>query len=199
MILNLIAEGRMKFARTLIVLFALQLARDAQGQITVSGTVVSDETGEALPGGTVAIEGTFIGTATDQDGAYSIDLRSLEDILIFSFLGFHTKRLTISPGVTTLDVRLEPSVVGLEGRRSRACTFSADMSKISRRSAAPSSRSRAGASTISNRKPPQASTSGYSMPGIGSPLAPRATSSIFRTGSSTSGRKRRPVPTTSSQ
>ena len=52
---------------------------------------------------------------TDQDGAYSIDLRSLEDILVFSFVGFRTKRLTISPGITTLDVRLEPSVVGLEG------------------------------------------------------------------------------------
>ena len=105
----------MKFVRTIVVIFVVQLAQDAHGQITVSGTVVSDETGDALPGGTVVIEGTFIGAVTDQDGAYSIDLRSLEDILAFSFVGFRTKRLTISPGVTTLDVRLEPSVVGLEG------------------------------------------------------------------------------------
>ena len=105
----------MKFVRTIVVIFVVQLAQDAHGQITVSGTVVSDETGDALPGGTVVIEGTFIGAVTDQDGAYSIDLRSLEDILAFSFVGFRTKRLAISPGVTTLDVRLEPSVVGLEG------------------------------------------------------------------------------------
>ena len=105
----------MKFVRAIIVIFVVQLAQDAHGQIAVSGTVVSDETGDALPGGTVVIEGTFIGAVTDQDGAYSIDLRSLEDILVFSFVGFRTKRLTINPGITTLDVRLEPSVVGLEG------------------------------------------------------------------------------------
>ena len=105
----------MKFVRTIVAIFVVQLAQDAHGQITVSGTVVSDETGEALPDATVVIEGTFIGAVTDRDGAYSIDLRSLEDILVFSFVGFGTKRLTLSPGVTTLDVRLEPSVVGLEG------------------------------------------------------------------------------------
>ena len=105
----------MKFVRIIAAILIVQLAQDAHGQIAVSGTVVSDETGDALPGATVVIEGTYIGTMTDQDGAYSIDLRSLEDMLVFSFVGFQTKRLTISPGVTTLDVRLEPSVVGLEG------------------------------------------------------------------------------------
>ena len=105
----------MKFVRILAAIFIVQLAQDAHGQIAVSGTVVSDETGDALPGTTVVIEGTYIGTMTDQDGAYSIDLRSPEDMLVFSFVGFQTKRLTISPGGTTLDVRLEPSVVGLEG------------------------------------------------------------------------------------
>ncbi len=104
----------MKLASAIVAIFVVQLAQEAHGQITVSGTVVSDETGEALPGGTVVIEGTFIGTVTDHDGAYSIDLRSPEDILVFSFVGFRTRRLTVRPGVTTLDVRLEPSVVRLE-------------------------------------------------------------------------------------
>ena len=105
----------MKFVRTIAVILAVQLVQDAHGQIAVSGTVVSAETGDTLPGTTVVVEGTSIGTMTDQDGAYSIDLRSPEDMLIFSFVGFRTKRLAIRPGVTTLDVRLEPSVVGLEG------------------------------------------------------------------------------------
>ncbi len=104
----------MKLASAIVAIFVVQLAQEAHGQITVSGTVVSDETGEALPGGTVVIEGTFIGTVTDHDGAYSIDLRSPEDILVFSFVGFRTRRLTARPGVTTLDVRLEPSAVRLE-------------------------------------------------------------------------------------
>ena len=105
----------MKIALTIAAIFIVQLARDVHGQAAVSGTVASDETGEALPGATVVIEGTFIGTVTDQDGTYSIDIRSPEDILVFSFVGYRTKRLKVGPGVTTLDARLEPSAVGLEG------------------------------------------------------------------------------------
>ena len=105
----------MKFALTIAAIICVQLAQEAHGQVAVSGTVVSDETGEALPGAIVVIEGTFIGTVTDQDGAYSIDIRSPEDILVFSFVGYRTMRLEINPGVTTLDARLQPSAVGLEG------------------------------------------------------------------------------------
>ena len=39
----------MKFVRTLAVIFAIQLAQSAHGQIAVSGTVVSDETGSTRP------------------------------------------------------------------------------------------------------------------------------------------------------
>ena len=105
----------MKYLTAIIaVFFALYLHHDVKGQIMVSGTVISDESGEALPGVTVVIEGTLIGTVTDSDGAYSIDLRSLEDVLVFSFVGFQTQRYTMVPGVATLDVSLQPSVVGLE-------------------------------------------------------------------------------------
>ena len=45
----------MKFVRTIAVILAVQLAQDAHGQVAVSGTVVSDETGDALPGTTVVI------------------------------------------------------------------------------------------------------------------------------------------------
>ena len=105
----------MKFALAIAVIFFVQPAQEAHGQVAVSGTVVSDETGEALPGATVVIEGTFIGTVTGQDGTYSIDIRSPEDVLVFSFVGYRAMRLKVNPGVTTLDARLEPSAVGLEG------------------------------------------------------------------------------------
>ncbi len=106
----------MKLASALIAIaFVVQLHHHANGQIVVTGTVVSDDTEEVLPGVQVVIEGTRIGTLTDQDGAYSIELRSLEDVLVFVFVGFHTRKYTMSPGVTTLDVRLELDVVGLEG------------------------------------------------------------------------------------
>ena len=40
----------MKFVHIIAVIFAVQIAQDAHGQIAVSGTVVSDATGDALPG-----------------------------------------------------------------------------------------------------------------------------------------------------
>ena len=39
----------MKFVRIIVAIFVVQLAQDAHGQIAVSGTVVSDESGDALP------------------------------------------------------------------------------------------------------------------------------------------------------
>ena len=86
----------------------------ASAQITISGRVTSHETNEPVPGVTVVIDGTFIGTLTDSDGNYSIDLRTEDDVLVFSFVGFYTQRHTISQGAATLDVQLEPSVVKLE-------------------------------------------------------------------------------------
>ena len=87
---------------------------DAQAQVTVSGTVVSSDSNKPIPSVTVVIAGTFIGTVTDSEGAYSIDLRSAQDVLVFSFVGYRTQRHTVDPGVTTLDVVLERDVVTLE-------------------------------------------------------------------------------------
>src|SRR6056297_3042092 len=63
----------------------------AQESSTLLG-VVTDETGTPLPGVNVVIEGKSIGTTTDFDGRYSIDV-SDEDILVFSYLGFLTSKM----------------------------------------------------------------------------------------------------------
>ena len=105
----------MKSCKYLALLLSIALFGEvASAQITISGRVTSHETNEPVPGVTVVIDGTFIGTITDSDGNYSIDLRTEDDVLVFSFVGFYTQRHTISQGATTLDVQLEPSVVKLE-------------------------------------------------------------------------------------
>ncbi|MDE6023790.1 MAG: SusC/RagA family TonB-linked outer membrane protein, partial [Muribaculaceae bacterium] len=49
---------------------------------------VTDESGEPLIGVTVRVDGTGIGTATDIDGNYSIDVANLnKDVLLFSYVG----------------------------------------------------------------------------------------------------------------
>ncbi|MYF40950.1 MAG: TonB-dependent receptor [Rhodothermaceae bacterium] len=97
-----------------VLLLISLLHQGASAQIPVTGTVVSDDTGEPLAGVSVVIDGTFIGTITDQDGMYAIDLRTQDDVLVFSFVGFRTQRRTVGPGVTSINVRLQLDVVKME-------------------------------------------------------------------------------------
>ena len=55
---------------------------------TITGTISAGDTKETLPGATVQIKGTTIGVVTDIDGKYSIAVKSPEEILVFSFLGY---------------------------------------------------------------------------------------------------------------
>ncbi|MYH07816.1 MAG: hypothetical protein F4146_04565, partial [Rhodothermaceae bacterium] len=97
-----------------VLLLISLLHQGAIAQIPATGTVVSDDTGEPLAGVAVVIDGTFIGTITDQDGMYAIDLRTQDDVLVFSFVGFRTQRRTVGPGVTSINVRLQLDVVKME-------------------------------------------------------------------------------------
>lgn len=61
--------------------------------LTVSGAV-TDKNGEPIPGVTVSIPGTSIGTATDLDGKYSLSVPE-ESTLIFSFIGYETQSVVL--------------------------------------------------------------------------------------------------------
>ncbi|WP_343330791.1 TonB-dependent receptor [Polaribacter staleyi] len=62
-------------------------------QKTISG-VVNDENNMPIPGVSILKKGTNSGTTTDFDGKYSLSASS-GDVLIFSFLGYATKNITI--------------------------------------------------------------------------------------------------------
>ncbi len=77
---------------------------------TVSGTVV-DNSGLALPGVSVIIEGTNKGASTDFDGNYSIENVKETDNLIFSYIGMVTQ--TIRATSSKIDVVLQESLEAL--------------------------------------------------------------------------------------
>ncbi|MGY6521756.1 MAG: SusC/RagA family TonB-linked outer membrane protein [Mongoliitalea sp.] len=71
-----------------VALFTLTLSFEVSAQQRViTGKVISDEDGEGLPGATVLVKGTTVGTTTDLDGNYSINVPAGSNVLIFSFVG----------------------------------------------------------------------------------------------------------------
>ncbi|RVT99917.1 mucoidy inhibitor MuiA family protein [Mucilaginibacter limnophilus] len=65
------------------------------GSITrVTGKVV-DNAGEVLPGVTIRVKGTSIGTVTDAKGNYSVQLPAGPQTLVLSYVGFETKEVQV--------------------------------------------------------------------------------------------------------
>jgi TonB-linked SusC/RagA family outer membrane protein len=74
---------------------------------------VADEKGGSLPGVTVALKGTLIGTLTDVNGNFSLVTPDDSGTLVFSFVGYTTQEIQIS-GATQLKVTLQPSETALQ-------------------------------------------------------------------------------------
>lgn len=81
----------MKALTTIILTMFVATLSIAQ-QKTISG-IVSDSTGP-LPGVIIIVKGTTNGTQTDFDGKYTI-LVQTGDILVYTYVGFKTKEVTI--------------------------------------------------------------------------------------------------------
>ena len=71
--------------------------------------VVTDDTGEALPGVNVVIKDTTTGTTTDLDGNYRIKVGNAR-ALIFSYVGLETQEVRIGEG-SSIDVTMGSTTV----------------------------------------------------------------------------------------
>ncbi|REL38356.1 TonB-dependent receptor [Rhodohalobacter sp. SW132] len=73
----------------------------------IRGTVTDQTSGESLPGVNVVVEGTTLGTSTNIEGIFELTVPSLEETLIFSFVGYERKEVPLD-GRTELTVELSP-------------------------------------------------------------------------------------------
>ncbi len=96
---------------SLLVFLGLQFSF-AQRQI--SGKVTSAEDGSPLPGVTVAVKGTQIGTLTDLDGKYTLSVPSSATTLVFSYIGMKAEEVEIG-AKTVIDIVLQSSTTQIEG------------------------------------------------------------------------------------
>ena len=79
----------------------------------VSGTVKDNESGEALPGVTVLLDGTATGTITDANGNYRLQVKGENPVLQYSFVGYETKFVEVG-GKSVINVGLDISIDQLE-------------------------------------------------------------------------------------
>ncbi|MGV8095461.1 MAG: SusC/RagA family TonB-linked outer membrane protein [Mangrovibacterium sp.] len=79
---------------------------------TIQGKV-TDTKGQPIPGTTVLVKGTNIGTVTNPDGLFTLEIPVESKILAFSFVGYESQEILIG-NKNRLDIILEEMTIGLE-------------------------------------------------------------------------------------
>lgn len=74
---------------------------------------VTDNTGSPIPGATVVVKGTTVGTVTNLDGAYQLDVPASATVLTFSYIGMKSQDVTIG-SQTVINMALEPEVFDVD-------------------------------------------------------------------------------------
>ncbi len=80
---------------------------------SISGTVTSDSDGGPVPGATVQVKGTSLGTVTDIDGNFTIQVPTDAKTLVISFVGMTPAEVEIGTQ-TTFNIKLESAMVGMD-------------------------------------------------------------------------------------
>src|SRR5690606_40648204 len=93
-----------------ILLFMGTMASYAQTRL-VTGRVTSAEDGQPVPGVSIVVQGTTLGTVTNIDGDYSLQVPEDAGNLTFSFVGMAAQTVEIG-GRTTINIELEPETIG---------------------------------------------------------------------------------------
>jgi len=93
-----------------LVLFLKTQSDNQSQEISVTGKVTDAGTGQTLPGVNIVIKGTTQGTATNSKGIYNISVPSLQDTLIYSYIGYQTKTVPIN-GRTKINIALTTKIL----------------------------------------------------------------------------------------
>jgi TonB-linked SusC/RagA family outer membrane protein len=99
-------------ALSLWLLFILvSLASQAQNTLTITGKVV-DAQANGLPGVTVVVPGTTVGTSTGSDGTFKVDVPATATTLSFSYVGYSAQQVNIT-GKSSVQVTMREDAQAL--------------------------------------------------------------------------------------
>jgi TonB-linked SusC/RagA family outer membrane protein len=97
----------------LLAFFAIGLQGLMAQTKELSGKVISVDDGLSLPGVSVSVKGTTLGTITDMDGAFRLKVPQEAKTLVFSFVGMSTQEIAIG-NQSTINASLKPDVFGID-------------------------------------------------------------------------------------
>ncbi|MBK5271183.1 MAG: carboxypeptidase-like regulatory domain-containing protein, partial [Bacteroidia bacterium] len=92
-----------RFLAAWLIAVMFSIAAIAQS-ITITGTVHRDSTTETVPAVSVIVKGTNIGTFTNSNGEFSLNVTKLPVVLLFSSVGYDNFEMTINEVSQVIDV-----------------------------------------------------------------------------------------------
>ena len=95
--------------KSIFLLLGLLLISTVSSAQTIRGSVFDRESKESLPYVNIGIKGKKVGTVSDQNGNFQLDLASPQDSLVLSYIGYFTK-VTIASSFSNegFDVFMDP-------------------------------------------------------------------------------------------
>ena len=98
---------KLKLLLLFVLLLSVQLA---MAQRTIAGSVTDAETGEALIGANIMATGTSLGTVTDVDGSFSLQVSEGVTTIEVSFTGYSSQTVNIA-GLSRVEVKLSAGAI----------------------------------------------------------------------------------------
>ncbi len=103
----------MKKIALLLTFFAIGLQVLVAQTREISGKVTSADDGGSLPGVSVSVKGSTLGTITDTNGMFRLKVPQDSKNLVFSFVGMATTEVAIN-NQTTLNVKMVPENISVD-------------------------------------------------------------------------------------
>ena len=79
----------------------------------LTGVVVSSADGNSIPGASVIVKGTSLGTVTDMDGKFTLKVPPSAKVLMISFVGMVSTEIPITSS-TNYDIKLKPDNISVD-------------------------------------------------------------------------------------
>lgn len=83
-------------------------------QNLLKGSITDSESNDPLIGCTILLKGTATGAITDWEGNFSIDIPSLPDTIVVSYVGYMTQEIVVESVAEPLEIQMEFSSITID-------------------------------------------------------------------------------------